>query len=248
MAPSLPQQFSACFSQGPIIRPHPRAHPPSFPSRIFFLTLFLFSLCAACRQVYTGFMCPARGADALVIVDDSATGSARIVSRHVASSSASPSVSPSVAPSVSPSATSSSTPSPSSPCTPFNLNTNGALPANWNPGPYTSIRVDKGAAIDYVAINPGGTVGTVAPGNTFITSVCGGAPFVGFGFKTASTSSPSCIQGRRGCQSGHSWSGLTSIGPFACQDGTVDPTTASANSGFDDSDYEYTLPPHICGV
>jgi hypothetical protein len=53
------------------------------------------------------------------------------------------------------------------------------------------------------------------------------------------------------CNSGNSgWSGLSSIGPFACKDGTVDPQTYSSNcdSSWLIADYSYTLPARLCAA
>ena len=210
-------------------------------------------------------MCPARGAN-VQFNSDCLAGIVRVVSRFVASPSASPSVSPSptssvaASPSFTPTRTVSPSPSPSSPCGVFVGNTYGQLPGNFNPGPYdgNTIRVLGGCAIDYVSIQPGGTVGTQG-GADRITQVCGGNQFVAFGYALAGLGNPGCINGRTStynggwtCASGNAgWTGLVSIGPFACLDGTVDPQMYTANGCTADwsiTDYTYTLPARLCAA
>jgi hypothetical protein len=190
-------------------------------------------------------MTPALGADAQ-IVSDCGGGYVRRIHRFTVSPSASPSASPS--------------PSPSSQCGVFTGSTFGLLPGNFTPGPYngSNIRVRAGCAIEYVSISPGAALGTDA-GTVVISQVCGGGPFVAFGFALAGRNNPGCINGRTStfsgqvCNSGNSgWSGFSSIGPFACKNGTVDPQTyipgPSCANEWRIADYTYTLPARLCAA
>jgi hypothetical protein len=204
------------------------------------------------RSPGPGFMTPALGADSQIVADCRG-GYVRRIHGFVASPSASPSASRSATRSASPS------PSPSSPCGVFTGSTFGLLPGNFNPGPYNgnNIRVRGGCAIDYVSIDPGGSSGTDGGDNVRITQVCGGGQFVAFGFALAGRGNPGCINGRTStfsgqvCNSGNSgWSGLSSIGPFACKDGTVDPQsyTSTCTPEWRIADYTYTLPARLCAA
>ena len=197
------RRASAARAVAPAGRPPPARAAPIAP------------LALARRRLNAGgFMCPARGADVQFNADCLA-GVVRVISRFVASPTASPTASPSSSGSASvraspsatasvaasatasPSRAASLTPSPSSACGVFAGNTYGQLPGNFNPGPYdgNNIRVQGACTLDYVLIDPAGTVGTQGSADR-ITRVCGGQQFVAFGYALAGQGNPGCIHGR----------------------------------------------------